>query len=91
MHSLYRELLALRHDREVLRRGSIEFAPADGAVIRFDRVLDDARLTVLVNLGDAAVPWPDDLGAAVVVLSTNPDRIRAGGELAPDEAVVLHP
>jgi alpha-glucosidase len=91
MHSLYRELLALRHDREVLRRGSIEFAPADGEVIRFDRVLDDARLTVLVNLGDAAVLWPDDLGTAAVVLSTNPDRTRAGGELAPDEATVLQP
>ena len=88
MHSLYRELLGLRHEHEVLRRGSIEFAPADGEVIRFDRVLDDARLTVLVNLGDAAVPWPDDLGTAAVVLSTNPDRTRAGGQLASDEATV---
>jgi alpha-glucosidase len=91
MHTLYRELLALRHDREVLRRGSIEFASADGDVIRFDRVLDGDRLTVLVNLGEAAAPWPDDLGTATVVLSTNPDRISAGGELAPDEATVLHP
>jgi alpha-glucosidase len=91
MHALYRELLALRHDREVLRRGSIEFGAADGEVVRFDRVLDDTRLTVLVNLGDAAVPWPDDLSAATVVLSTHPDRTRAGGELAPDEATVLQP
>ena len=91
MHSLYRELLALRRDREVLRRGSIEFGAADGEVIRFDRVLDDTRLTVLVNFGDDAVSWPDDLATAAVVLSTNPDRTRAGGELAPDEATVLQP
>jgi glycosidase len=91
MHSLYRRLLELRHEREVLRRGSIEFEPADGDVIRFERALDDARMTVLVNLGDKDAPWPDDLGTATVVLSTTPDRINAGGELAPDEATVLHP
>jgi alpha-glucosidase len=90
MHSLYRELLTLRREREVLRRGSIEFLPADGEVIRFDRVLDGARLTVLVNLGEGTAPWPDDLVGAMVVLSTNPDRILAGGQLAPDEATVLH-
>ena len=91
MHSLYRELLALRHDREVLRRGSIEFGAADGEVIRFDRVLDDTRLTVLVNFGEAGARWPADLAEADLVFSTNPDRTRAGGELAPDEATVLQP
>ena len=89
MHTLYRDLLALRHDSEVLRRGSVEFAPAEGDVIRFDRTLGDARMTVLVNLGDTPVAWPDDLAEAAVVLSTNPDRTRTGGELAPDEATVL--
>jgi glycosidase len=89
MHSLYRELLALRHDREVLRRGSIEFAPTDDGIIRFDRVLDDARLTVLVNLGETAVPWPDDLAEEEVVISSDSSRVRAGGHLAPAEAVVV--
>jgi alpha-glucosidase len=89
MHSLYRELLALRHDREVLRRGSIEFAPTDDGIIRFDRVLDDARLTVLVNLGETAVPWPDDLAEEEVVISSDSSRVRAGGHLTPAEAVVV--
>ena len=90
MYTLYRDLLALRHDNEVLRRGSVQFAPAEGDVIRFERALDDARTTVLVNLGETPVAWPDDLAEAAVVLSTNPDRTRAGGELAPAEASVLH-
>jgi alpha-glucosidase len=89
MHSLYRDLLALRHEREVLRRGEIEFAPIDGDVIRFDRVLGDDRLTVLVNVGDVAAVWPADLGDTVVVLSTNPQRTTPGGELTTGEAVIL--
>jgi alpha-glucosidase len=105
MHTLYRELLALRHDHEVLRRGAIEFAPldrgedaggedaggeGDGDVIRFERRLDDERVVVLVNVSDAAMPWPTDLADAPVLLSTDRSRRASGGELAPDEAVVLH-
>ena len=93
MHSLYRNLLALRHDLEVLRRGSIEFADADADtdVIRFERRLDDQRIVVLVNVSDAGVGWPADLADADVLLSTDRDRQTSGGELAPDEAVVLRP
>jgi alpha-glucosidase len=90
MHTLYRDLLALRHEREVLRRGDIEFVESDGDVIRFERSLSGDRIVVLVNLADRSVPWPDDLGSALVVLSTNPKRTLAGGELGPDEATVLH-
>ncbi len=91
MHSLYRELLALRHGLDVLRRGSIEFAPAEGGVIRFERWLDDERVVVLVNVTDSGVDWPSDLDDARVLLSTDRDRRTSGGELAPDEAVVLQP
>ena len=76
-------------EREVLRRGSIEFAPADGDVIRFDRVLDDARLTVLVNVGEVAVPWPDEVADGEVVISSDSSRVGAGRSLAPAEAVVV--
>jgi len=97
MHSLYRALLALRHHHAVLRRGSIEFAPlhddddadGDGDVIRFERRLADERVVVLVNVSDAAAPWPTDLADAAVLLSTAPDRRASGAELAPDEAVIL--
>jgi hypothetical protein len=101
MHTLYRELLALRHDHAVLRRGSIEFAPLDddgqaagvegveGDVIRFERRLADERVVVLVNVGDRSVPWPTDLADAAVLLSTDRKRRVSGGALGPDEAVVL--
>ena len=93
MHSLYRELLALRHDLAVLRRGSIEFADADESsdVIRFERRLADERIVVLVNVSDSAVEWPTGLVDATVLLSTDRNRRTSGDELAPDEAVVLKP
>jgi alpha-glucosidase len=89
MHSLYRALLALRRTHDVLRRGSIEFAPLDGEVIRFERRLADERIVVLVNVGDGAHRWPSDLAEMTVLLSTNPERRGEGSELAPNEAVVL--
>jgi alpha-glucosidase len=89
MYSLYRELLALRHDLAVLRRGSIEFAPVDGDVIRFERRLADERIVVLVHVGDAAAAWPSDLDDAHLLFSTDRSRSSPGGELEPDEAVVL--
>lgn len=89
MHSLYRDLLALRHEQAVLRRGDIQFVESEGDVIRFERSLDGERIVVLVNFADRSVPWPDDLGSALVVLSTNRERTLAGGELGPDEAAVL--
>jgi glycosidase len=89
MHSLYRQLLELRHERPVLRRGSIEFAPVQGDVIRYERRLGDRRVVVLVNLGDLAVAWPADVTDATVLLSTDRTRTGPGGELGADEAVVL--
>ena len=89
MHTLYRDLLTLRHERDVLRRGSFEFAPLANGVIRFDRALDDDRITVLVNVGDTDAPWPEDLADAELVLSSDTARASAGDPLAPAEAVVL--
>jgi alpha-glucosidase len=90
MHALYRRLLALRHDNAVLRRGSIEFAPLDGDVVRYERRLGDDRVVVLVNLGDEAVGWPADLVDARVLVSSDPTRT-AVGDLGADEAVVVQP
>jgi alpha-glucosidase len=89
MHSLYRALLALRHRDEVLRRGSIEFAPLDGDVIRFERTLGDDGVTVLVNLSDDPAPWPADLVQADLLVSSDAARRAIGDQLAPSEAVIL--
>jgi len=75
-----------------LRRGSIEFSSrGDDHVIRFERRLPDEYVVVLVNVSDAPASWPIDLANAAVLLSTDRARRSSGGELAPDEAVVLRP
>jgi hypothetical protein len=73
----------------VLRRGSITFAPLEGEVIRFERALDDDTVTILVNLGDDAAPWPADLSDTELLVSSDPARRSIGDRLAIAEAVAL--
>ena len=89
-HSLYRDLLSLRRASPALRRGSMELAPLDGAVIRYTRTLGADRVDVAVNTGDAATPWPDGLDGELLI-STDPARTSVGGDLAACEAVVVRP
>jgi len=88
MHTLYRSLLALRREHDVLRRGTMELAPHDGPVIRYARALDVEIIEVVVNTGSAAVPWPDKI-AGDLLLSSDPLRTVPGGVLAPCEAIVV--
>ena len=88
MHRLYRDLLELRHRHDALRSGSMDLAPADGPVLRFDRRAAGETLTVLVNFADEPAPWPSDLAGSVVLLSTS-GRRTVDADLGPDEAVVL--
>ena len=89
MHTLYRDLLALRRRHDVLRRGDMEIIDADGAMMRFDRRLDDEVITVLVNFSAETSAWPADLAGAAVLLSTDHDREANAMVVGPDEAVVL--
>ena len=89
MHTLYRQLLALRREQAVLRRGDIEFVETDGEVIRFERRLGGERVVVLVNFGETPVRWPEDLVDATLLLSSDAGRVTPVGELAPAEAVVV--
>ncbi len=89
MHSLYRRLLALRHEHDVLRRGEMTIAPVADGVFRFERSLDDDRMTVLVNFGDTEAGWPAQLADAEVLISSDPARTGAREPLAPAEAVIL--
>ncbi len=91
MHSLYRDLLALRRKHDVLRRGDIEFTPTDGDVIRFERRLADEHVVVLVNLSDDATELAGRPGRGVraVVDQSGANRRRRGtrsrrGNGAPD-------
>jgi alpha-glucosidase len=89
MHTLYRDLLALRRQHEVLRRGAMEIADADGDLLRFDRRLGDDVITVLVNVGDQRVSWPSDLSGATVLLSTGSDDRPDRTALGANASVVL--
>jgi len=94
MHALYRQLLALRREHGVLRRGDISFVPVDGEVIRFERQLDADRMVVLVNFGETPIRWPDDLDASSVLhssfASARPElRQPTRSELHAGEAVVV--
>ncbi|MGI9645662.1 MAG: alpha-amylase family glycosyl hydrolase [Ilumatobacteraceae bacterium] len=88
IHSLYRDLLALRRDHEVLRRGSMELAPPEGALIRYTRTLGDECVEVVVNLGDEDVGWPAGLTGELLV-SSDAARTSPGGVLAGSEAAVV--
>ncbi len=87
-HTLYRDLLALRRSNAVLRRGSMDLAPLDGAVIRYTRSLGDDVIEVAVNTGDEAVAWPADLDGELL-LSTDASRVATGGPVAGSEAVIV--
>ena len=91
MLGLYRSLLALRRERSVLRSGDMVIWPSDGGLFRFSRTLADETVIVLVNLGDTAIPWPDDVPGAVVLVASDPQRTVAGDALGAAEAVVLVP
>ena len=93
MYELYRSLLGLRSASAALRVGSMELAPLEGSVLRFDRVEGDERFTVLINLGDEPADWPQDLRTGDVepdvLVSTDRGRTAASDRLGPDEALVL--
>jgi glycosidase len=92
MHRLYRNLLELRHRHDALRSGSMDLAPADGSVLRFDRRAAGETLAVLVNFADEPAPWPSELADSAVLLSTSGRRTVGAdldSDLGPDEAVVL--
>jgi alpha-amylase len=49
--NFYKAVIALRHARPSIARGSFEGGFADGQVLGFQRVLDDERSLVLINYG----------------------------------------
>ncbi|GGO90040.1 malto-oligosyltrehalose trehalohydrolase [Stakelama pacifica] len=70
--ALYRELIALRHDAIVPRLEGTKGTPArilgEGALCAQWRMADGAMLTIAINLGDAAVTFPEEPGAPLFAL-----------------------
>ena len=93
---LHRRLLALRHEEEVLRRGSYARVLLMDGVFGYERRLDDRRIAVFLNFTNepCELRLPQAWQSARVVLSTKGSRKEAVEQnlmLAPDEGVILKP
>ena len=69
---LYRRLIGLRHKRPTLVTGKILSATADSDVLRFQRVGDQDRLLVLLNMGHE--PTQVEIEHGTILISTHLDR-----------------
>lgn len=94
MLHLYRRLLGLRRDHDVLRAGSFELLDPDGrehpGVVAYRRGVGRGSMTTIVNLSDHPTEVPLD---GELVLSSDPTRTGIGqafdGALSGAEAVVV--
>ncbi len=84
--SLYRRLIQLRLTSASLTVGAIENVRTYGPVLAYDRVGDEQRVTVLLNMGGEAQAVPDFGGT--VILGTS-EGIFDGGMLAGNAGVVI--
>ncbi|MBA3288672.1 MAG: glycoside hydrolase family 13 protein [Acidimicrobiia bacterium] len=66
---LYRDALAIRRRHDALGDGEMSWLDSDGDVLVFRR---DRRFGCVVNAGAAAVPMPDALKGAAVLLASAP-------------------
>jgi alpha-glucosidase len=90
--SLHRDLLRLRRASRALREGTYRPCPASGPVVAYERAHAGERLLVAVNFAPQAVSFrPRDRVEGEIVLSSAGRRGRfgSGGELGPDEALVV--
>jgi alpha-glucosidase len=78
--SLYRSLIGLRNANAALNRGGVESVASDGKVLRYERVNEEQRFSIRLNLSESTEAAGVDAGH--IVASTHMDRF--------GEAVVSH-
>jgi len=83
--SLYRDLLRLRRAHPALAVGNVRLLQADGDVLAYERILDEERIVVALNLGGREQPVACPKGRPL--LTTGGDYL--GGRLAPNQGVIL--
>ena len=80
LQRLFKALGALREERPSLRQGDIRYIGAEGAILVFERALDDERTVVALNAGDVEweieLPW--DAPFAKELLSSQSFLVRDG-------------
>ena len=57
LYEFYRKAIALRNRYPALRRGTFVQESSDDAVFRYSRILDDEKITVILNRSDTAVSF----------------------------------
>ena len=83
--SWYKDLAALRREREALRRGDFIPLEAGKQVFAYRRQLGEEQLTVALNFGDAPAQAP----CRGTLVRSNYPRQSFDGTLKPWEAVIL--
>jgi alpha-glucosidase len=89
MLMLYRRALSLRAIHPGVGRGTVRWRDAPEGVLALDVGHEDFPVTVIVNTRDHAVPLPEELAGATVMIASDPSLL-AGTLLAevPKEAAV---
>jgi alpha-glucosidase len=89
--SLYRTLIRLRNGTAALNSGRVEGVESSGHILRYDRVDDGQRFTILLNFNqshDAAA-----IAAGHIIVSTHMDRsgdaVESRVSLRPFEGAVI--
>jgi alpha-glucosidase len=95
MQSLYRRLIGLRREREVLRLGDYAPISAENDMLVYQRVLGPERLTIALNLSheprSAAIPADCNQVLLSTCTPASSQPIAGMLELAADEGVILGP
>jgi alpha-glucosidase len=85
MLALYRDLLRLRRAHPALAIGAVRLLRADGDVLAYERIQDEERIVVALNLGGREQPVTCPKGR--LLLATGGDYL--GDRLAPNQGVIL--
>jgi alpha-glucosidase len=88
--NLYRALIGLRNGAAALNSGRVEGVASNGGLLRYERVDDGQRLTILLNFNQSQEEAP--IGAGRIVASTYMDRsdaVELRVSLRPFEGVVI--
>jgi len=89
--SLYRALISLRNSNAALNSGNVEGVASNGHVLRYERVDEEQRFAILLNLSESSEEAP--IPAGRILASTHMDRsgdaVESSLSLRPFEGVIV--
>jgi alpha-glucosidase len=90
--NLYRNLLSMCRKHPALVRGTFRLLSVEGNALVYERKADNQCIVVCLNFGDTEQPLPvEDLGRAIILASTHPDRagLEPKAVLRPNEGLAI--